>query len=51
MWLSASAVPASALKAALAGALGGSLAALLLLTLDGLQGWIWGTAVQEGPCS
>ena len=39
---------ATSLQAALAGGLGGSVAALLMLGLDGLQGWVWGEAVSRG---
>ena len=46
--ISPKAVLVSSLLAALAGALGGSLAALLLLSLDGLQHWLWGVSVQQG---
>jgi H+/Cl- antiporter ClcA len=41
----------SSLQAALAGGLGGAVAALLLLSLDGLQGWIWGETVSQGLAS
>jgi len=41
----------SSLQAALAGGLGGAVAALLLLSIDGLQGWIWGEAVSQGLAS
>jgi len=38
----------SSLLAAVAGGLGGGLAALLMLGLDGLQSWVWGQSVSQG---